>query len=132
MRWYCVLCFAASRLKKSTLRLLSASVTFTPSSRKTSSSGGGRKSGTTLIFPRGSSVYLIFALIDAFALSPIAGSKYANDARSICEADRHDRSADLAKAEEPCLGFAVPQVFGYHAAGIRERQLGLSEADTVL
>ena len=132
MRWYCVLCFAASLLKKSTLRLLSASVTFTPSSRKTRSLGGGRKSGTTLSLPSGSSVYLIFELIDAFALSPIAGSKYANDAGSICEADRHDRSADSAKAEEPCLGFAVLPVFGYHAAGIRERQLRLSEADTVL
>jgi hypothetical protein len=77
-------------------------------------------------------VYLIFALIDAFALSPIAGSKYANDARSVSEAHCYDRSADSAKAEEPCLGFAVFQVFAYHAPGIREGQLGLSEADTVL
>ena len=132
MRWYCVLCFAASRLKKSsTLRLLSASVTFTPSSRKARSSGGGRKSGTTLSSPRSSSVYLIFALLDA-ALSPIAGSKYTNDAGAISEADRHDRPADLAKAEEPCSRFAVLQVFRYCAAGIRERQPGLSKADTVL
>ena len=76
-------------------------------------------------------MYLIFALLDA-ALSPIAGSKYANDARSVSEAHRHDRSANLAKAEEPCSRFAVLQVFRYCAAGIRERQPGLSKADTVL
>ena len=35
MRWYCVLCFCASLLKNSTLRLLSAIVTLTPSSRTT-------------------------------------------------------------------------------------------------
>jgi len=94
MRWYCALWFAASRLRKSTLCLLSASVTFTPSSRKTRSSAGGRKCGTTLSLARGSSAHLIFVLIDAFALSPIAGSKYANDAGSIGDADRHDRSAN--------------------------------------
>src|SRR5882672_8604007 len=76
MRWYWVLCFVASRLKNSTLRLLSARVTFTPSSRKTRSSGAGRKSGTTLGLPKGSSVYLVFALIDPFTLSPL-GPCYA-------------------------------------------------------
>src|SRR5438876_9424872 len=65
MRWYCVLCFRASFLKNSTLRLLKEIVTFTPSSRKTRSSGRGRKSGTTSRSPRGSSVYRIFSLIDS-------------------------------------------------------------------
>ena len=41
MRWYCVLCLRASFLKNSTLRLLNEMVTFTPSSRKTRSSGAG-------------------------------------------------------------------------------------------
>src|SRR5258708_7489575 len=48
IRWYCVLCLRASVLKKSTLRLLNAIVTFTPSSRKTKSSGRGTKSGTSI------------------------------------------------------------------------------------
>src|SRR2546426_10912739 len=64
MRWYWVRCFRASPLKNSTLRLLNAIVTFTPSSRETRSSGLGRKSGTTFRRPRGSFVYLIFLLID--------------------------------------------------------------------
>jgi len=64
MRWYCVLFFRAAALKNATLRLLKAIVTLMPSSRNTRSSGRGRKSGTTLIFPRGSFVYLIFAFID--------------------------------------------------------------------
>src|SRR5882762_951737 len=50
MRWYCVLCLRASVLKKSTLRLLNAMVTLTPSSLKTRSSGRGRKSGTAFCF----------------------------------------------------------------------------------
>src|SRR6202158_5037547 len=87
MRWYWVLCFAASCLEKSTLRLLSARVIFTPSSRNTRSSGAGRKSGTTLGLPRGSSVYFIFAFIKLLAPSPIAGAKDANDALPIDEPD---------------------------------------------
>src|SRR6185503_4201576 len=72
MRWYCVLCFCASLLKNSTLRLLSAIVTLTPSSRKTKSSGLGRKSGTTFGSPRGSSVYLILSLIDSLSFAPVS------------------------------------------------------------
>ena len=73
MRWYCVLCLRASVLKKSTLRLLNAMVTLTPSSLKTRSSGRGRKSGTTLGFPRGSSVYLIFPLMGLCDLASCSG-----------------------------------------------------------
>src|SRR5205085_1677458 len=83
MRWYCVLCFAASRLKKSTLRLLRARVTFMPSSRNTRSSGAGRKSGTTLGLPKGSSVYLVFALIDPLSFAPIARAKDPNDIGAV-------------------------------------------------
>jgi hypothetical protein len=96
MRLYWVLCFAASRLKNSTLRLLRASVTFTPSSRNTRSSGCGRKFGTTLSLPSGSSVYLIFALINAFALSPVTGSEYSGHSGSTSEADGKDAASDIA------------------------------------
>src|SRR6476469_1561738 len=64
MRWYCVWFFSACDLKNSTLRLLSAIVTFTPSSRKASWSGGGRKSRTTRTSPMGSLVYFVFVVID--------------------------------------------------------------------
>ncbi len=99
MRWYWVLCFAASCLKKSTLRLLSAKVIFTPSSRNTRSSGAGRKSETTLGLPKGSSVYLIFALIELLSPPPIAGTKDANNALSIGESDGEYATAHRAKAE---------------------------------
>ncbi len=88
MRWYWVWCFRAVLLKNSTLRLLNAIVTFTPSSRKTRSSGRGRKSGTTFRFPSGSSAYLIFALIDVFPLAPITGAKDADHVLAIRELDR--------------------------------------------
>src|SRR5882762_8943273 len=91
MRWYWVLCFAASRLKKSTLRLLSARVIFTPSSRNARSSGAGRKSGTTLGLPKGSSVYLIFAFIELLTPSPVAGTEDANNALPVGESDGEDR-----------------------------------------
>src|ERR1700682_6760619 len=87
MRWYWVLCFAASCLKKSTLRLLSARVIFTPSSRNTRSSGAGKKSGAPLGLPKGSSVYFIFALIELLSPPPIAGAKDANNVLSIGESD---------------------------------------------
>ena len=103
MRWYCVPCFAASRLKNSMLRFESAIVTFTPSSRKASSSGDGRKSATTFSSPSGSSVYLILSVINLLALSPIAGAKDSNDTLTIGEADGEDAFPDLAKAVVPLL-----------------------------
>jgi hypothetical protein len=86
----------ASVLKKSTLRLLNAMVTLTPSSLKTRSSGRGRKSGTTLGFPSGSSVYLIFSLIYPLAFPPVAGAKNPNHIVAIGKPDRQDPAFDLA------------------------------------
>src|SRR6187549_2729026 len=107
MRWYCVLCFCASLLKKSTLRLLSAIVTLTPSSRKTRSSGRGRKSGTTARSPRGSSVYRIFSLIDPFSFAPVSSPVDADDLGAVRKADRQDSATDLAKAVIAFLSRAV-------------------------
>ena len=69
-----VFCFAASGLKKSTLFLLRARVTFTPSSRNANSAGGGRKSGITRRSPNGSSVYFVLALIEESSKSGAVGS----------------------------------------------------------
>src|SRR6185295_1088713 len=107
MRWYCVLCFCASLLKNSTLRLLSAIVTLTPSSRKTKSSGLGRKSGTTFGSPRGSSVYLILSLIDSLSFAPVSSPVDSDDLGAIRKADRQNAATDLAKAVVPLLSRAV-------------------------
>ena len=71
-------------------------VTFTPSSRNTRSSGRGKKSGTTLRSPMGSSVYLIFSLIDSFSFTPIAGSVDADYVLSVSEANREDASESFS------------------------------------
>src|SRR5436190_18066678 len=110
MRWYCVLCFVASRLKNSTLRLLNARVTFTPSSRNTRSSGGGRKSGTTLGLPSGSSVYLIFALIDSFTFLPIARAENSDDTGAVRESYGQNATARLAEADNALFLSAVDRV----------------------
>jgi hypothetical protein len=77
-------------------------------------------------------VYLIFALIDLFAFSPITRSEYSDNVRAIREADREDAVPDPAEAEETRLVFAVHQILGDYAARVRERQLCLCECDAML
>src|SRR5712691_3101954 len=132
MRWYCVWCLRASSLKKSTLRLLSDIVTFTPSSRKTRSSGCGRKSGTIFRVPRGSSVYLILSLIDSLSSSPITGSMDTDNIISVGEAHCEDASTYLAKAVVPRLAGTVRQVFRDDALRVNERKLRQREGHAVL
>src|SRR5216684_3010654 len=132
MRWYCVLCLRASVLKKSTLRLLNAMVTLTPSSLKTRSSGRGRKSGTTLGFPRGSSVYLIFPLIYPLAFPPVAGAKDPYHIVAIGKPDRQDPAFDLAETVEPLFTGTVRRILGNDADGIGEDQLRPGERHAVL
>src|SRR2546430_5074121 len=127
MRWYCVPCRSASRLKKSTLCFDNAIVTLTGSSRKTSWSGGGRKSGRTLILPSGSSVYLILLLIDPSAPPQIARSDDPNDIVAIREPHRDDRAADDAEAVVAPFPAAVCDIFCDHATRVSERELRLGE-----
>jgi len=82
-------------------------VTFTPSSRKTRSSGRGKKSGTTLRFPRGSSVYLILSFIDSLSSSPIAGSVDTDYVLTIGEANRENSGTNLPETEIPLLARTV-------------------------
>jgi hypothetical protein len=129
MRWYCVPCFAASRLKNSMLRFDSAIVTFTPSSRKASSSGEGRKSGMTFSSPSGSSVYLIFSVINSLAPSPVTSAKDSNDTLAVGKANREDAAPNLAKAVIPLLARAVRQVLSDHASRIGESELRYGEGN---
>jgi hypothetical protein len=123
MRWYCVPCFAASRLKNSMLRFESAIVTFTPSSRNANSSGDGRKSGMTFKSPRGSSVYLIFSVIDSLAPSPVTGTKDSNKAPPVSKANRENALSNLAKAVVPLFARAVREILGDYASRIRKSEL---------
>src|SRR2546425_7441345 len=101
-------------------------VTLTPSSLKTRSSGRGRKSGTTLGFPRASSVYLIFSLIYPLAFPPVAGAKNPIDIVAIGKPDRQDPAFELAEAVEPLFTRAVGRILGNDADGIGEGQLRLA------
>ena len=107
MRWYCVLCFCASFLKNSTLRLLNAIVTLTPSSRKTRSSGRGKKSGTTSRSPRGSFEYRIFSLIDSLSFAPVSSSIDSDDVVAVGKSDGENAIFDLSETVVPLLGRAV-------------------------
>jgi hypothetical protein len=63
--------------------------------------GAGRKSGMISRFPRGSSVYVIFAFIDLFSLPPVAGAEDANGPPPVRKADREDPTTDFPKAVVP-------------------------------
>lgn len=127
-----MLCFRASPLKNSTLRLLNAIVTLTPSSRKTRSSGRGRKSRTTLNLPSDSSVYLILALINCLTPSPVTSAKDSNDILAIREANRQYSAIDSTEAVVPLLPGTMREIFCDHAGRIRERKLRTREGDAML
>jgi len=97
----------ASALKNSMLFLLSEIVTLTDSSRKANSAGEGRKSGTILISPNGSSVYFIFVLINRLAFPPVTGSNYADHIVPIRKAHRDNAISDLAKTIVTHFSFAA-------------------------
>jgi hypothetical protein len=111
------------------LRFESAIVTFTPSSRKASSSGEGRKSGTTFSLPSGSSVYLIFSVINSLTPSPVTGTKDSNDTLAVSKADRQDATPNFAKAVVPLLARAVRQVLSYHASRVGKNELRYGEGN---
>jgi hypothetical protein len=94
-------------LKNSTLSLLRAIVTFTVSSLNTSSSGAGRKSGTTFKGPNGSSVYLIFALINLLTLAPIACTVNPDKTTAVCKSDSQDAASNLSETVIPFFTMAV-------------------------
>ena len=120
-------------MKKSTLDLLRAIVTFTVSSLNASSSGEGRKSSTTSTSSIGPALYFLLALIDSLTPSPVAGSKDANDVLSVGEADGHNAVAKVTKAKESLFASrAVSDVSGDDSMRISEGILCFRETDTVL
>src|SRR5665647_813226 len=62
--------------------------------------------------PRGSSVYLIFVLINCLAFPPVTGAKNANDTAAIGEANGNDTLFDLTKTKMAWFVFAVRDIFG--------------------
>ena len=61
----------------------------------------------TLSFPRGSSVYLIFSLINSLALAPVTGADDSDNVFAVCEPDRQNAAFDLAEAVIPLLTRAM-------------------------
>ena len=105
--WYWVPCFLASFMKKSTLALLKAMVTFTLSWLNASSWGGGKKSSTIRSLPRGSFVYFIFSLIDCLSSSPITGTKDPDHVLAVSESYGHDTAPRFSKTVIALLRFTV-------------------------
>ena len=132
MRWYCVLCFCASLLKNSTLRLLSAIVTLTPSSRKTRSSGFGRKSGTTLGSPSGSSVYLILSFIDSLSFPPIAGSEDSDYIVTVSKPNSENPTVYPAETEVPQFLGTMGMVFSDDTPSVGKGDLRHRKGNSVL
>jgi hypothetical protein len=118
-------------LKNSTLRFDSEMVTFTPSSRKTSCSGEGRKSGMTFSSPSGSSVYLILAFIESLASPPVAGSDDSNDIFAVSEAYGQDTFIDDAETVVPNPVDAVRKILRDYTLRVGERELGPRERHAV-
>src|SRR6266700_3636308 len=106
------------------LFLLSEIVTLTDSSRNANSAGDGRKSGTILISPSGSSVYFIFVLINRLAFPPVTGSQNANNVVPIRKPYRDNAISDLAKTIVTHFFVAVVHVFSDDTMRIGEGVLG--------
>jgi|SRR4030095_2945512 len=130
--WYWVPCFLASFLKKSTLALLKAIVTFTLSWLDASSWGGGKKSSIIRSLPRGSFVYFIFSFIDCLSPSPITGTKDPDYVLAVSEPYCHDAAARFSKTVIALLRFTMLKVFRDNAARIRKCQLRKLERNAML
>ncbi len=113
------------------LFLLRVIVTLTDSSRYANSAGEGRKSGTILIPPNGSSVYFIFVLIDRLAFPPVAGSEYANDVVPIGKAYGNNAISYFAKTVVTNFFVAVAHVFSDDTMRVGEGVLGHRKRDSV-
>ncbi len=77
-------------------------------------------------------MYLIFALINLFAFSPIACTKYANYVVTIRKAYRENALANQAKAEMPVFNGTVRMIFRDNTAGVCKGDLCLSKRHAVL
>lgn len=75
----------------------------------------------------GSSVYLIFALINSLAFPPVAGAEDTNHASAIGKPDSQNAALDLAETEISLLALAVSQVFRNDTMRVSEGVLSQGE-----
>jgi hypothetical protein len=107
-------------------------VTLTVSSLNTSLSGEGKKSGMTFSSPIGSSVYLIFVLINTFSFPPVAGTEYADGTPTIGKADRKDTTANFSEAVKPSFCLTMREIFRDDTLWISKGVLRLGEPHPML
>ena len=77
-------------------------------------------------------MYLILALIDLLAFTPVTRTEDANDLAAISEANSKDSFSNRAEAVVPLLARTMGEVFSDHAASIRKGNLRLRKRDSVL
>ena len=77
-------------------------------------------------------MYLILALIDSLALSPVARPEDSDHVVAVREADRQDSAVDPPEAVVTFLLRAVGQVFCNQTLGVREGELRFHERDPML
>jgi hypothetical protein len=82
--------------------------------------------------PMGSSVYLIFSLINCLAFTPIAGAEDADGAVAVSKSHGQHATFDHAEAIETLLVEAVLQVSGDYALRIGESKLGIGKRNAML
>src|SRR5947199_5176434 len=104
-------------------------VTFTVSSLNTNALGGGRKSGITLRSPSGSSVYLVFSLIELLPFPPVACSEYPDLAPAARKPNSQHAASNLFETVISFFAFAMGKIFGDHTARIGKGILDLYEQD---
>ena len=80
----------------------------------------------------GSSVYVIFFVINLLPLSPVTCSNDPDSAFSIGKADRHDAALYLAKAEKTIFLPAMIQVLNDNTLSIGKGVLSIIERNSVL
>ena len=77
-------------------------------------------------------MYLIFALIDCLASSPVAGAEDSDDVAAVREADSHHAPSDSTETIVAFLDGAVRQVFCNDTSWVDEGQLCRCEGDSML
>ena len=80
----------------------------------------------------GSFVYLVFAVINLFALSPVTGTKDPDNSGTIGEPYGKHPPIDYTKAEKARLIHTVRGILGNNPSGVCERELSGSEIDPML
>src|SRR5207248_54209 len=87
------------------------------------------KSGITLRSPSGSSVYLIFSLIELLPFPPVACSEYPDLAPTVRKPNSQHATSNLSETVISFFTFAMGKIFGDHTARIGKGILGLYERD---